>query len=88
MKYDTRGQGGSIRVNEVCNVCSERGLWSSKPHGKKMGLAYVTLPGKVSRSGEMASHRKKHIGVFIGDTILPEQANQLPRFVVRLSAAR
>lgn len=69
MKYDTRGQGTSIRVNEIYNACSERGLWSARPHGKKMGLAYVTLPGNVDSSGEMGTHRKKHIGVFVADTI-------------------
>ncbi|MEM7423581.1 MAG: hypothetical protein AAF334_07640 [Pseudomonadota bacterium] len=69
MAYATRGQGTSIRVNEIYNSCSERGLWSAKPHGKKMGLAYVTLPGNVDRSGDMGSNPKKHIGVFVNDTI-------------------
>jgi hypothetical protein len=34
-----------------------------------MGLAYVTLPGNVNSSGEMGTHRKKHIGVFVADTV-------------------
>lgn len=68
MKYDTRGEGASIRVNEVYNAAATRGLWSAKPASMKLGLAYVTLPTNVS-SNQMGEHPRKHIGVFIREQI-------------------
>ena len=68
MKWDTRGTGASLRVNEVYNACGERGTWSSKPQGTKICLAFVTLPGNVTGS-TMGNHPKKHIGICIEDAI-------------------
>jgi hypothetical protein len=68
MKYATKGKGASIRVNEIYNKCSEKGEWVKRPICTDFCLAFATLPSNFENS-EMGDHPRKHIGIFLKDTI-------------------
>lgn len=68
MKWDTRGKGASLRVNEIYNAAKTRGTWSSKPMSMKLGLAYVTPSGNMN-GDTMGQSSLKHVGVFIRESI-------------------
>tara|TARA_Y100000815_G_C13086250_1_gene403949 strand:- start:113 stop:595 length:483 start_codon:yes stop_codon:yes gene_type:complete len=68
MKYETRGEGASIRVDEIYNACPIRGAWGDLPKGTERCLAFVTLPSNVAE-GTMGSHPRKHVGVYIDGSI-------------------
>ena len=68
MKWATRGTGTSLRVNEIYNSCALRGPWSERPADMTACMVFVTRPGNLS-GGAMGSHPRKHIGIFIEDTI-------------------
>lgn len=69
MKYETRGQGASLRVNEIYNSCSSVGDWSSRPESVKHCFIFATLASNVSSRGVMGEHPKKHIGIFLGGNV-------------------
>lgn len=64
MKYDTRGTGTSLRVNEIYNSCSTRGVWADKPISTKRCLVFATRPSNMDGS-EMGEHPRKHIGIYV-----------------------
>ena len=68
MKWETRGEGTSLRVNEIYNACSPRGDWDSRPAAIGRCLVFATTPGNMS-GDDMGEHPRKHIGIFIEDTI-------------------
>jgi len=67
MKYATRGEGTSLRVNEIYNACSSTGAWSNRPISNTHCLIFATLPSNI-KNGEMQNHPRKHIGVYINGT--------------------
>jgi hypothetical protein len=68
MKFASRGQGASMRVNEIYNSCEVRGTWDSRPASTSHCLVFATLPSNMTGT-DMGSHSKKHIGIFVSDTI-------------------
>jgi hypothetical protein len=73
MKYATRGQGGSIRVNEVFNYCIDRGAWADRNVGHNACLIFVTLASNVQAGAGgqlvMGEHPRKHIGIHFGGDV-------------------
>lgn len=62
--------GASIRVQELFSRCVQVGAWVNKPGHLTSGLVFVTAPGNVDIGKKfMANVPRKHVGVFIGDTI-------------------
>ena len=73
--FDSTGQGSeedqaNLRVHEVFAQCPNVGLWDDKPATLTSGLAFVTARGNVNlRTGTMSNVPRKHIGIFVEDTI-------------------
>lgn len=60
-------EGATIRVDDIFNTSSIKGLWSSKPKALTECLVFVTLDKNISPFGssiKMGSMSKKHIGIF------------------------
>lgn len=73
MAYATRGQGGSIRVNEVFNHCVDRTTWAGRNTGYNASLIFVTLTSNVQAGAGgqlvMSEHPRKHIGIHLGGEV-------------------
>lgn len=69
------GQGehansASIRVHEVFERCRRVGRWEDKPADIVCGFIFVIAAGNISvRRHTMSNVRKKHVGIFIGNTV-------------------
>lgn len=68
MKYQSRGKGVSIRVNQLFNACSKVGLWQDRPLDLKPCLAFVTPENNI-KGAVMGNSPSKHIGIYHGDFI-------------------
>ena len=60
----------NMRVQEVFPQCPTVGKWADKPATLKKGLAFITSKNNVNiKNKTMVNVPKKHIGIFIDDTI-------------------
>jgi hypothetical protein len=61
----------SIRVNDIYNSLTSRGLWSKKPviGGDQNLLVFITSASHVNTVGLMNDNPQKHIGIFVGDKV-------------------
>jgi hypothetical protein len=88
---DARHQGGTLRVNDIYNRCTDRGLWSNKPTPLIYCLIFATHTSNIS-GGNMGMHSHKHVGIWrypyvynystMARQVLKEE---VPAFLVRLS---
>jgi len=68
MKFNTKGKGTSIRVNEIYNSCSSNGLWSDRPKSTTHCLIFATIDTNM-KSKKMMEHPRKHIGIYINGVV-------------------
>jgi hypothetical protein len=70
MGWATRGQGATIRVNEVFNYCTNRGAWDARDGTWNACLIFVTVNGNVTGDPPiMGDHPRKHIGLHMGGEV-------------------
>ncbi len=90
MTNDAHG-GGTLRVNDIYNRCTDRGLWSNKPTPLIYCLIFATHPSNIS-GDRMGTHSHKHVGIWrfpyvynystMNRQVLKEE---VPDFLARLS---
>jgi hypothetical protein len=89
--FDSTGKGdkkdeANLRVHEIFPQCPSVGLWADKPETVKMGLAFVTAKSNVNvKSKTMVNVPKKHIGIFVEDTIW-HYSNPVDKVISQTSA--
>jgi len=59
----TRGQGATIRVDDLYNRCGRRGPWAERPMPLIYNLIFVTGASNVT-NGVMGDNPNKHVGIF------------------------
>ena len=65
-------KGAAIRVNEIFNRCTVRGLWSTRPAHLASCLIFVTHASNMTEAGHvltMHASNKKHIGIYISGSV-------------------
>lgn len=65
-------KGAAIRVNELFNRLSDRGVWSNRPAHLCACLIFVTNGSNVRSVGyqlEMQRSPSKHVGIFLNGTV-------------------
>ena len=56
-------QGGTLRVNEIYNRCTDRGPWANKPTPLIYCMIFATQATNMM-GGQMGTHSNKHVGIW------------------------
>jgi hypothetical protein len=56
-------KGGTLRVNEIYNRCTDRGPWVSKPTPLIYCMIFATQATNMT-GGNMGTHSNKHVGIW------------------------
>jgi hypothetical protein len=96
MHWGTRGQGVSLRVNNVFNYCTTRGRWDDPAElpaavaACNAFLIFVTIADNISGHGDaltMGSSHHKHVGVYRAGTVWNFSNNHAHPQVISETAA-